>query len=44
MQVASKQANIQTELSRAGGTDSEQYLITKALGGATRTTRLKMQV
>jgi len=32
MQLASKQMNIQAELSSVGGTDSEQYLITKALG------------
>jgi len=44
MQLASKQMNIQEELSSVGGTDSEQCLITKELGGATRTTLLKMRV
>jgi len=38
MQLASKQMNIQVELSSAGGMDNEQCLIIKALGGATRTT------
>ena len=38
MQLASKQMNIQAELSSAGGTNSEQCLIIKALGGATVTT------
>ena len=36
--------NIQAALSSAGGMDSEHCLITKALGGATETTRLKMRV
>jgi len=42
MQIVNKQVNIQAELSRAGGTNNEQCLITKALGGATGTVRLKM--
>jgi len=44
MQLTRKQINIKAELSSVGGTDIEQYLITKALGGATGTTRLKMRV
>jgi len=32
------------ELSRTGGTDNEQCLITKVLGRATGMTRLKLQV
>jgi len=36
--------NIQVELSNTGGTYSEQCLITKALDGAIRTTRLKKRV
>ena len=34
----------QAELGNAGDTINEQCLITKALGGATRTTQLKMRV
>jgi len=44
MQLTSKQINIQAELNSVGGTDSEQCLITKALGEATGMTRLKMRV
>jgi len=44
IQLANKQMNIQAELSSAGSTGSEQCLITKALGGATRMTRLKIRV
>jgi len=40
MQLVSKQMNIQAELSSVGGTNSGHCLITKALGGATGTTRL----
>ena len=43
MQAVSKKANSQTKLSKAEGTDSEQYLITKVLGGVTGMTRLKMK-
>jgi len=38
MQLASKQMDIQAELSSAGDTDSEQCLITRALSEATRMT------
>ena len=34
----------QAELKQCWRRDSEQCLITKALGGATRTTRIKMRV
>jgi len=44
MQLASKQMDIQAELSSARSTDSEQCLITKTLGRATRTTWLKKRV
>jgi len=37
IQLASKQMNIQSDISSAGDINSEQCLITKALGGATRT-------
>ena len=36
--------NIRAALSSAGGTDSVQCLVTKSLGGATGTIRLKVQV
>jgi len=39
-----KAKHSQAELGNAGDTISEQCLITKALGGATRTTQLKMRV
>jgi len=44
MQVVSKQVNIQAELSIVRDTNNEQCLITKALSGITRTTRLKLRV
>ena len=39
-----KAKHSQAELGNTGDTISEQCLITKVLGGATRTTRLKMRV
>jgi len=36
--------HIQAEQSSAGGTINEQCLITKALGGATGRTRLRLQI
>jgi len=44
MQVVIDHVNIQAELSRAGGMDIEQFLITKTLDEATRMTRLKIRV